>query len=101
MCHYPRLIYPIRSKQAEEEAAAAIAGAAGEGSVAGDAAARPPPRKYEGERHLGRDFYSKRLRLLLNQLVESGPPLSEPALLDDAQVGSAHGRMVWIDTMIY
>jgi hypothetical protein len=29
---------------------------------------------YSGEKHLGRDYYSKRFRLLVQYMVEGGPP---------------------------
>lgn len=70
--------------ESSSSAAAGEAGEAGEEGAASRLGARVP---YEGERHLGRDFYSKRFRLLLNHVVESGPPLTEPALLHDQQVG--------------
>jgi len=46
-----------------------------------------------GERHLGREFYSKRFRLLTTYLVESGPPLNEPALLHDQEVRGRFGMV--------
>ncbi len=47
---------------------------------------------YVGERHLGREFYSKRFRLLTTYLVESGPPPNEPALLHGQEVRGRFGR---------
>ena len=84
----------------EARAVDGAAGAAAEAGAAGGEAesAAPAPASavwsstYTGERHLGRDFYSKRFRLLLNHVVESGPPLTEPALLHDQEVG---GWMDW------
>lgn len=29
---------------------------------------------YLGEKHMGRDYYSKRFRLLIQHMVEGGPP---------------------------
>lgn len=65
----------------------ALGVAAAEADASAEAAAPPvAPSGYTGERNLGRDFYNKRFRLLLNHVVESGPPLTEPALLHDQEV---------------
>lgn len=91
----PTLTTQAADEEAEAGAPAAVdpdsapeaSVAAAEASEQQPAAAPIAPSGYRGERNLGRDFYNKRFRLLLNHVVESGPPLTEPALLHDQEVG--------------
>jgi hypothetical protein len=96
-----RILTPQAADEGAVEAAPTAADPDPEalGVAAADAsaeAAAPPvaPSGYNGERNLGRDFYNKRFRLLLNHVVESGPPLTEPALLHDQEV--CVGARVWV-----
>ena len=43
-----------------------------------------------GEKHLGRDYYSKRFRLLVQHMVEGGPPAA--MLEEKEEVGAAMGE---------
>ena len=43
---------------------------------------------YMGEKHLGRDYYSKRFRLLVQHMVEGGPPA---AMLEEKEEVSGQG----------